>query len=83
MEPALEVLSWCLNSVLYKEKIQLKKLHHTSYKKKLQFIQKQIAKKQFAVLAGWVFEEQRKPARIGPEYDAFPRNQSQTRHHSI
>jgi len=57
MEPALEVLSWCLNSVLYKEKIQLKKLHHTSYKKKLQFIQKQIAKKQFAVLAGWRFKK--------------------------
>jgi len=43
--------------VLYKEKIQLKKLQHTSYKKKLQFIQKQIAKKQLAVLAGWRFKK--------------------------
>lgn len=40
-----------------KEKIQLKKLHHTSYKKMLQFIQKQIANKQFDVLAGWRFKK--------------------------
>jgi hypothetical protein len=31
---------------------------NTSYKKKLQFTQKQNAKKQFAVLAGWLLQKE-------------------------